>query len=114
MREALFWNRMMAVSRGVVAAAAIFSCKAIAADNSSPNTLADYDPGLEKATNAYGPLFSKYIPRSSAEQSAPGDFVEQFKAPDGSDVRVLVKAPAPAEPSKILKVAPITRRPLRR
>jgi hypothetical protein len=57
--------------------------------------------------NAYGPLFSTYIPRSSSEQAAPGDFVEKIEAPNGSEVRVLVKAPAPAEPGKILKVPPI-------
>src|ERR1700692_268416 len=88
--------------------AGIFAHPAIAAEVSSQNTLANYDPSLVKAIDAYGPLFSKYIPRSNAEPAAPGDFVENFKGPDGSDVRVLVKTPAPAEPGKILKVAPIS------
>src|SRR5580693_9469756 len=97
----------IAALSGVFAAAGILACAAVAAESGSPNSLAHYDPSLVKAMDAYGPLFSKYIPRSNAEQAAPGDFVENFKGPDGSDVRVLVKAPAPAEPGKILKVAPI-------
>jgi hypothetical protein len=105
MGEASFGKRIIAVFRGVFAAAGIFASQA--AEDGSLNTLAHYDPSLLKATDAFGPLFSKYIPRSSTEQAAPGDFVEQFEAPDGSGVRVLVKAPAPAEPGKILKVASI-------
>jgi Right handed beta helix region len=108
MRVASFMKQMIAVASGVLAAANISAHQAIAAESGSPNTLAYYDPGLLKATNAYGPLFSQYIPRSNAELAAPGDFVEKFKVPDGSDVRVLVKAPAPAQPGKILKVPPIT------
>jgi hypothetical protein len=100
-------KRIIAVVSGVFAAASIFAHQAIAADNGSPNTLAHYDLSLVKAMDAYGPLFSQYIPRSNAETAAPGDFVENIQAPDGGDVRVLVKAPAPAEPGKILKVAPI-------
>jgi hypothetical protein len=73
----------------------------------APNSLAHYDTSLVKPLDAYGPLFSKYIPRSSAEPAASGDFVEKIEVPDGSEVRVLVKAPAPAEPGKILKVPPI-------
>jgi hypothetical protein len=107
MGEASFGKRIIAVFRGVFAAAGIFASQALAAEDGSLNTLAHYDPSLVKATDAFGPLFSKYIPRSSTEQAAPGDFVEQFEAPDGSGVRVLVKAPAPAEPGKILKVASI-------
>src|ERR1700730_3831065 len=102
-----FRKRIVAVFSGAFAAAGIVACQAIAAESGSPNALAHYDPSLAKAMEAFGPLFSKYIPRSNAEQAAPGDFVENFKGPDGSDVRVLVKAPAPAEPGKILKVAPI-------
>jgi hypothetical protein len=107
MREASYKKRMMFVFGGVVATAAMFASPAIAADNSSPNTLAHYDPALAKATEAYGPLFSTHIPRSSSEQAGSGDFVEKIEAPDGGEVRVLVKVPAPAEPGKILKVAPI-------
>jgi hypothetical protein len=60
-----------------------------------------------KATGAYGPLFSQYVPRSNTEPEALGDFVEKIAAPDGSEVRILVKAPAPAELGKTLKVASI-------
>jgi hypothetical protein len=91
----------------IFAVASAFACPAIAAGSGSPNTLAHYDPSLAKAMEAYGPLFSKYIPRSTTEQAAPGDFVEKIEAPDGSEVRVLVKAPAPVEPGKILNVPPI-------
>jgi hypothetical protein len=107
MREALFKKRMMAPISGAFALAGIFASAAIAAENLSPNTLAHYDLSLVKAMEAYGPLFSKHIPRSNAEPAAPGDFVEKIVAPDGGEVRVLVKAPAPAEPGKIMKVAPI-------
>jgi hypothetical protein len=98
---------MIAALSDVLALAGIFAPPAIAAENVSPNTLAHYDPSLVKALEANGPLFSKYIPRSNAEQATPGDFVERIQAPDGSEVRVLVKAPAAAEPGKILRVAPI-------
>jgi hypothetical protein len=107
MREASFRKRMIAPISGVFALAGLFAPSAIAAEVSSPNILAHYDPSLVKAADAYGPLFSKYIPRSNAEPAAPGDFVEKIVAPDGGEVRVLVKAPAPADPDKILKVAPI-------
>jgi hypothetical protein len=100
-------KQIIAAFGGAFAAAGFCASQAIAADNDSPNTLAHYDPSLVKAMDAYGPLFSHAIPRSNSEPAAPGDFVETFKAPDGGDVRVLVKAPAPAEPGKILKVAPI-------
>ncbi|MBV8745030.1 MAG: right-handed parallel beta-helix repeat-containing protein [Xanthobacteraceae bacterium] len=108
MRNASF--RTLAVLGGVLALVGILASQAIAADNGSPNILAHYDPGLVKAMGAYGPLFSSYIPRSNAEQAAPGDFVEKIVVPDGGEIRVLVKAPAPAEPGKILKVAPIASR----
>jgi hypothetical protein len=87
--------------------ACTFVRPAIATDDGSPNTLVHYDASLGKAADAYGPLFSKFIPRSSAEPAASGDFVEQIESPDGGEVRVLVKAPAPAEPGKVLKLAPI-------
>jgi hypothetical protein len=64
MRVASFMKQMIAVASGVLAAANISAHQAIAAESGSPNTLAYYDPGLLKATNAYGPLFSQYIPRS--------------------------------------------------
>jgi parallel beta-helix repeat protein len=80
---------------------------AIAARNGSPNTLLYYDPNLVKTADSHGPLFSQYIPRSNSESAAPGDFVESIQVPDGSEVRVLVKAPAPAQPSKVMKVSPI-------
>lgn len=75
----------------------------------SPNTLAQIDPSLVKAVKAFGPLFSDSIPHSSGETEAPGDFVEKFQAPDGSEVRVLVKKPAPAQPGKVLKVRAIAK-----
>jgi len=103
----VFASRAVAVACGVLAGAGTVAYQAIAAENGSPNTLAYYDPGLAKAMSAYGPLFSTYIPRSNAESAAPGDFVEKFTVPDGNEVRVLVKAPAPAQPGKILKVAPL-------
>jgi hypothetical protein len=107
MREASFRKRMIAVCAAAIALVGILGHRTSAAENRSPNTLAHYDTSLVKPLDAYGPLFSKYIPRSSAEPAASGDFVEKIEAPDGSDVRVLVKAPAPKEPGKILKVAPI-------
>ena len=71
------------------------------------NTLADYDPALVQKIHAFGPLFSDAISRTNTETAATHDFVEDLLVPDGSNVRVLVKAPAPANPAKILKVAPI-------
>ena len=82
----------------------MLACRIWAAGNDSPNTLSHYDPGLTTTAAAYGPLFSQYIPRSNAESAAAADFVQTIRVPDGSEVRVLVKAPAPAEPSKILTV----------
>jgi len=70
------------------------------------NTLADYDPGLVKKIHAFGPLFSDAIPRTNTEAPRPHDFVEDLQVPDGTKVRVLVKAPSTANPAKILKVAP--------
>lgn len=99
---------MAAGVRGGCAVAGLLAAQAIAAGTGSPNTLGYYDPSLATVISAYGALFSQHIPRASAEQVAPGDFVENIAAPDGGVIRVLVKAPAPAEPAKILKVAPIT------
>lgn len=107
MCEASLKKRLIAAFSGVFAFVNILGSRAIAAENNSPNTLAYYDAGLVKALGAYGQLFSKYIPRSGAEAAVPGDFVEKIEAPDGSEVRVLVKAPAPAEPGKILRMSPI-------
>jgi hypothetical protein len=93
---------------GFLAAITLFAWPAIAVSDLPPNTIASYDPGMFKTSAAYGPLFSQHIARSNTEEAAPGDFVEQIQVPDGTAVRVLVKAPAPAQPSKILKVPPIT------
>jgi len=101
-----FGNKTIAAFSGIITAAGIFACQIIAAGNGSPNTLSYYDPSLVKTMDRYGPLFSQYIPRSNTESAAAGDFVETIQVPDGSEVRVLVKAPAPAEPSKILKLPP--------
>lgn len=98
---------IVALRNGALLAIGLLPCVLMAADKSSPNTLAYYDAGLEKAAHKYGALFSQYMPRSSADAVAPGDFVEKFQAPDGSTVRVLVKAPEPAQPNKILKVQPM-------
>ena len=62
---------------------------------------------LAKPANPYGPPFSQSIPHANAEQAGSSDFVETFRVPDGSQVRVLVKVPAPAEPAKILRIASI-------
>jgi hypothetical protein len=72
------------------------------------NTLTDYDPALVKKIHAFGPLFSDAIPHTNTEATAPHDFVEDLQVPDGTNIRVLVKAPAPANTAKILKVAPIS------
>jgi parallel beta-helix repeat protein len=101
-----FRKTIIAVLSGVFTAAGIFAGQMISAGNGSPNTLSFYDPGLVKTINAYGPLVSQYIPRSNAESAAAADFVEKIQVPDGSEVRVLVKVPAPAQRSKILKVPP--------
>ncbi len=77
------------------------------AQSASRDTLAAYDPSLAKAVSAFEPVIATFIPRSSAEKTAASDFVETIAAPDGGeDIRILVKAPAPADPSKILHVAP--------
>lgn len=99
-------TRAIAFFTGVFATTGIPTYQALAAGD-APNLLSHYDPGLANAMDTFGPPFSKYIPRSSTEAAAPGDFVEKIQAPDGSEIRVLVKAPAPAEPGKVLKVAPI-------
>jgi len=110
---ALGWSKVAAfvvitaVFGGILAAASLLASQANAARDGSPNTLAYYDPSLVKTLNAYGPLFSQHIPRSNTEQAAPGDFVEKITSPDGSEVRVLVKAPAPAQPGKILRLPSI-------
>lgn len=97
-------KRTVAASGLVFITVAVLAYQILAASNGSPNTLSFYDPSLVKTIDAYGPLVSEYIPRSNAESAAAGDFVETIQVPDGSEVRVLVKAPAPAQPSKILKV----------
>jgi hypothetical protein len=89
----------------VLVAVCMFACRAMGAESNSPNTLFYYDPGLVKTIDAHGPLFSQYLARSNAETAAAGDFVENIQVPDGTVVRVLVKAPAPSQPSKILKVS---------
>jgi hypothetical protein len=104
---AAFQKRIIAVFGGVLAAASPLACQTIATGNGSRSTLAYYDSNLVKTTNAYGPLFSEHIPQSGTEQASPGDFVEEITAPYGGKIRVLVKAPAPAQPDKILKVPPI-------
>lgn len=77
--------------------------------NTLPSTLDKVDPTFAKTVSAFGPLFSQSIPHSNAETGSPGDFEEKFQAPDGSEVRVLVKKSAPAQPGKVLKVPPMTK-----
>jgi parallel beta-helix repeat protein len=103
-----FRKRTILAFSGIFTGVAIFAYQIKGAGNGSPNTLAYYDPSLVKTIDAYGPLFSQYIPRSNAESDAAADFVETIQVPDGSAVRVLVKAPVPAQPSKILKLPPPT------
>lgn len=79
------------------------------ATKGSPSTLDEVDPGLAKALSEFGPIFSQSIPHTSGEVQAPGDFVEKFLAADGSQIRVLVKTPAPTRPGKILEVPPIAK-----
>lgn len=102
------FSTKMAVAFAVALLAAALALSQSTAPSSTPrNTLADYDPGFVKKIHAFGSLFSDAIPRTNAETAAPHDFVEELQVPDGSKVRVLVKAPAPANPAKILKVVPI-------
>jgi parallel beta-helix repeat protein len=101
-------KRLSAAFIGLLAVACAFAGRTFGAELGSPNTLAYYDPALVKTMNAYGPLFSQSIPHASTGSATTGDFVENVEAPDGSDVRVLVKAPAPAQPAKILNVSPLT------
>jgi hypothetical protein len=89
---------------GVLTATCAFAYHGTVQANRSPNTLAYYDPALLKTIDAFGKPFDDHIPRSSGEIAAPGDFLEEFKVPDGGKVRVLVKVPASAHPNKILKV----------
>jgi hypothetical protein len=96
----------IATLSGLFVTASVAVCQTVATGNSQRNTLSYYDPGMVKMIHAYGPLFSDDIPRASTESAAPNDFVEKIQVPDGSEVRVLVKVPAPAEPSKILRVPP--------
>ncbi len=77
-------------------------------ERAPPNTLAHYDHDLPGAIDAFGPVVSAFMPRSGAQTAAPGDVMKILKVPHASLVRVLVKAPAPARPWKILRVAPIT------
>ena len=101
------FRKIAAVFSGVFTTIGILSCPTTASGVGSPNTLAHYDPKLVQAMDAYGPLVSQQIPRSSTGQASRGDFVEKITAPDGTEVRVLVKAPAPAQPGKILRAPPI-------
>ncbi|MGA3093510.1 MAG: right-handed parallel beta-helix repeat-containing protein [Terriglobales bacterium] len=102
-----FSMKMVVAFAATLLTAALALSQTTAPASSQRNTLADYDPGLVKKIRAFGPLFSDAIPRTNTETAAPHDFVEELQVPDGTKVRVLVKAPAPANPAKILKVAPI-------
>ena len=102
-----FSTRMVATFAVVLLTAAVALSQATAPASNPGNTLAAYDPALVKKIHAFGPLFSDAIPRTNTETAAPRDFVENLQVPDGTQVRVLVKAPTPANPSKILKVTPI-------
>ena len=97
----------IATLSGLFVTASVAVCQTVAPENSQRNTLSYYDPGMVKTMHAYGPLFSDHIAHENTESAAPNDFVEKIQVPDGSQVRVLVKAPAPAEPSRILRVPPI-------
>jgi len=102
-----FSTKMVATFAVALLTAVLALSQSTAPDSTPRNTLADYEPGLVKKIDAFGPLFSDAIPRSNTETAVPRDFVEDLQVPDGTKVRVLVKAPAPANPAKILKVAPI-------
>jgi len=102
-----FRMKMVAAFAVALLTAALALSQTTAPAGNPRNTLADYDPGLVKKIHAFGPLFSDAIPRTNGETTAPHDFVENLQLPDGTNVRVLVKAPTTANPAKILKVAPI-------
>jgi hypothetical protein len=102
-----FRKGILALCGSVFATASMLACVAVAEGQGASNTLTSYSPSLVKASGAYGPLFSHDMPRSSDEPVAAGDFVEHIRAPDGSDIRILVKAPAPSQPGKILKMPTI-------
>ncbi len=97
---------MVAAFAAIHFTAAFALSQATAQANSPRNTLADFDPGLIKKSHAFGPLFSDAIAHTDAATVTPHD-LEDLQIPDGTRVRVLVKAPAPPNPAKILKVAPI-------
>ncbi|WP_353070989.1 right-handed parallel beta-helix repeat-containing protein [Tunturiibacter gelidoferens] len=102
-----FSTKMVAAFAVALLTTALAVSQTVAPASTPRNTLADYDPGLVKKIHAFGPLFSDAISRKNTETAAPHDFVEDLQVPDGTKVRVLVKAPAPANPAKILKLAPI-------
>jgi hypothetical protein len=102
-----FSMKMVAAFAVALLPAALALSQATATAGNHGNTLADYDPGLVKKIHAFGPLDSDAIPRTNTEVTAPHDFVEDLQIPDGTHVRVLVKAPAMVNPAKILKVAAI-------
>jgi hypothetical protein len=100
-------TKMVAAFAVSLVTAALAFSQTTAPASTPRNTLADYDPGLVKKAHAFGPLFSDAISRKSTETAAPHDFVEDIQVPDGTNVRVLVKAPSLANAAKILKVTPI-------
>jgi hypothetical protein len=102
-----FSTKMVAAFAVALLTAALALSQTTAPASTPRNTLANSDPGLVKKIHAFGPLFSDAIPRTNTETAAPHDFVEDVQVPDGTNVRVLVKAPSPANAAKILKVAPI-------
>lgn len=61
-----------------------------------PLTMAGIDPAMTATIGVRGSLYSQLVARSSGVAIAPGDQVDNFQSADGSEVRVLVKAPAPA------------------
>jgi len=102
-----FRTKMAAALAAELLTATLALSQTTAPASNSRNTLADYDPRLLKTIHAFGPLFSDAIHRTNSETTAPHDFVEILQVPDGSNIRVLVKAPAAANPAKILEAAPI-------
>ena len=102
-----FSTKMVAAFAVALLTTVLAVTRATAPASAPKNTLADYAPGLINKIHAFGPLFSDAIPRTNTEAAAPHDFVEELQVPDGTKVRVLVKVPAPANPAKLLKVAPI-------
>ena len=103
----MFKKRRAAALIGILAVVCGFAGRTFGADLGSSVTLSSFDPNLVKTMHAYGPLVSQSILHANAESASAGDFVENLQSPDGSEVRVLVKAPAPAGPPKILNVPPM-------